>query len=248
MRVLLPPSEAKRNGGDENRPLQLAGLSHPDLGAVRRTVLEATTALAGDPVAMSAALKLGASLQFEIVRNLALNSSPTIAAIERYTGVLFDALDSPSLDAPARRFAGSHVLIHSALFGLLKADDPIPAYRLSHDSKLPGLVLKKLWREPVSAQLSAGAGVILDLRSETYGQLGPAPVRAGSVFVRVASESAEGRRRALSHFNKSAKGTFVRALCLAGIDHPTIDSVLSWAGGNGFRLDRGAPGQLDLIV
>ena len=59
-------------------------------------------------------------------------------AIDRYTGVLFDALDAPSLDADAREFARETVVVHSALFGLVGALDEIPAYRLSHDSRLPG--------------------------------------------------------------------------------------------------------------
>ena len=54
--------------------------------------------------------------------------------------------------------------------------------------------------------------MILDLRSEGYVDLGPAPARADSVFVRVVSVEDDGRRRALNHFNKHAKGRFTRAL------------------------------------
>ena len=197
---------------------------------------------------MSAALKLGVSQQFEITRNRELRSSPTIAALERYTGVLYDALDVGTLDVSARQFAGDHVLIHSAMFGLLGADDPIPAYRLSHDSKLPALSLKKLWRERVSAALAASEGVILDLRSEAYVELGPAPGGPGTAFLRVVSDSADGHRRALNHFNKKGKGEFVRALCEAAIDHQSIESVLEWCAGAGIRLEHAAEGELNLIV
>ena len=197
---------------------------------------------------MSAALKLGVSQQFEITRNRELRSSPTIAALERYTGVLYDALDVGTLDVSARQFAGDHVLIHSALFGLLGADDPIPAYRLSHDSRLPALPLRKLWRERVSAALAALEEVILDLRSEAYVELGPAPAGPRTAFLRVVSDSADGQRRALNHFNKKGKGEFVRALCEAAIDHQSIESVLEWCAGVGIRLERGAEGELTLIV
>jgi len=197
---------------------------------------------------MSAALKLGVSQQFEITRNRELRSSPTIAALERYTGVLYDALDVGTLNVSAREFARAHVLIHSALFGLLGADDPIPAYRLSHDSRLPALPLRKLWREHISAVLAASDGVVLDLRSEAYVELGPAPAGPKTAFLRVVSDSADGPRRALNHFNKKGKGQFVRALCEAGIDHQSIDSVLEWSVGAGLRLERKAEGELNLIV
>jgi len=246
--LLLPPSETKRDGGDADAPLNLARLSHPSLTVPRRSVLAATRALSRNRATMSAALKLGVSQQFEITRNRELRSSPTIAALERYTGVLYDALDVATLNVSGRQFAGDHVLIHSALFGLLGADDPIPAYRLSHDSKLPALPLKKVWRERISAALAASDDIILDLRSEAYVELGPAPVGPGIVFLRVVADSADGKRRALNHFNKKGKGEFVRALCEAAIDHQSIDSVLEWAGAEGIRLERGATGELDLVV
>jgi cytoplasmic iron level regulating protein YaaA (DUF328/UPF0246 family) len=197
---------------------------------------------------MAAALKLGASQQFEVTRNRQLRSSPTTSALERYSGVLYDALDARTLSPAARTFAGDHLLIHSALFGLLGADDPIPAYRLSHDSKLPALPLRKLWRESISAVLAASDGVILDLRSSGYVELGPAPTGPRSIFLRVVSDSASGHRRALNHFNKKGKGEFVRAMCEAAIDHSSIDSVLEWALSDGIRLERGAAGELDLVV
>jgi hypothetical protein len=58
----------------------------------------------------------------------------------------------------------------------------------------------------------------------------------------------EGRRRALNHFNKKGKGEFVRLVLEAGIVHADVTSLLSWAVDAGVRLERGAPGELDLIV
>jgi cytoplasmic iron level regulating protein YaaA (DUF328/UPF0246 family) len=246
--LLLPPSETKRDGGDADAPLDLSRLSHPVLTGPRRAALAATRALSSNRATMATALKLGASQQFEVTRNRQLRSSPTTSALERYSGVLYDALDARTLSPAARAFAGDHLLIHSALFGLIGADDPIPAYRLSHDSKLPALPLRKLWRESISAVLAASDGLILDLRSSGYVELGPVPPGPRSIFLRVVSDSASGHRRALNHFNKKGKGEFVRALCEAAIDHTSIDSVLEWALCDGIRLERGAAGELDLVV
>ncbi len=58
MRILLPPSETKRDGGT-GAPLDLRALSFPALSKHRATALGALTRLARDPDAMMRALKLG---------------------------------------------------------------------------------------------------------------------------------------------------------------------------------------------
>ena len=186
MLVLLPPSETKRDGGD-GPALALDRLSFPGLEEPRVAALASTIELAADAEATMRALKLGPRQAGEVERNRRLQASPTMPTIDRYTGVLFDALDAPSLDHDARAYAARHLVVHSALFGLLGGGDPIPAYRLSHDSLLPGLRLRQHWRPSIAAELEAAEGLIVDLRSEGYVELGPAPVRADSVFVRVVS-------------------------------------------------------------
>jgi cytoplasmic iron level regulating protein YaaA (DUF328/UPF0246 family) len=250
--LILPPSESKRDGGIV-RPLDLAALSFAELAPARAHVVDAAVALASDVEATMRALKLGPRQAAEVERNRALWSAPTMPAIDRYTGVLFDALDAASLDARARRFAASHLAVHSAMFGLVGALDRIPAYRLSHDSRLPGIRLKHVWSECLGEVLAARPGLIVDLRSEGYTELGPAPVRSGSVYVRVVSVDDGGRRRALNHFNKHAKGRFTRAYLEQRPRLRSVDGLLEWARGAGFRLDLGsdrlgAPLELELVA
>ncbi len=197
---------------------------------------------------MAAALKLGARQRDEIDRNRRVTTSPTLPAIDRFTGVLYDALDAPTLPAAGRERARSCVAIASALFGLVGAADPIPAYRLSADSRLPGLTLRAHWRDRVSRELKAVPGLILDLRSESYAALGPAPSRPDSLYLRVLGEGPGGAVRALNHFNKRAKGELTRALLTADALPNTVDELLDWASGAGFRLARGEPGELALTV
>jgi cytoplasmic iron level regulating protein YaaA (DUF328/UPF0246 family) len=245
--ILLPPSETKRHGGD-GPPLDLATLSFLELTTARRQALAALKALSRNLAAATGMLRLGPSSATEAARNRVVTTSPTMPAIDRYDGVLFEELDAASLSEAARRFAGEHLAIGSALFGLSGALDPIPAYRLSHDSRLPGTTLGRIWRAPLAATLAAREGLILDLRSEGYAALGPAPDRADSVYVRVVSEDGEGRKRALNHFNKKGKGAFARRLLLAGIDHADVGSLLEWAAAEGIHLEPGVAGELDLVV
>lgn len=248
MLILLPPSETKRDGGAAGTSLDLAALSFPALAAARRSVSVELRKLSGNLTTMAAALKLGAGQQHELLRNREVRTSPTMPAVDRYTGVLYDALDAGTLPADAREFAARHLVVHSALFGLVRATDEVPAYRLSHDSRLPSLPLKKVWREPIAAVLADYDGLILDLRSEAYVALGPAPQREGSYFLRLVAEGSDGAKRALNHFNKKGKGEFVRSLLLAGIDHPDVDSLLAWANEAGHTLGYGKPGELQLEV
>lgn len=253
MLLLLPPSETKRDGGSGG-PLSLDALSFDDLRAPRERLIGALVDLAGDRDAMMRALKLGPRQAAEVARNRELGTSPTMPAIDRYTGVLFDALDAPSFDEAAREFAARTVCVHSALFGLVGALDPIPAYRLSHDSRLPGLRLKPFWRDHLVGVLDREPGLIVDLRSEGYAELGPAPARRGSVYVRVVSVDDTGRKRALNHFNKQAKGRFTRAVLEQRPELDTVDGLLDWAGERGFSMrlgdDRGAasPREVELVA
>jgi cytoplasmic iron level regulating protein YaaA (DUF328/UPF0246 family) len=247
--ILLPPSETKRDGGDANVPLDLSALSFPVLTQRRRTALAGLRAVSRTIDGSMSALKLGSTQRFEIDRNRAISKSATMPAIERYTGVLYDALDVASLDSAARAFVGAHVIIHSALFGLVRADDPLPAYRFSHDSRIPGTSLARLWTAANATALESIAGdhaVILDLRSESYVHLGTAP--GHSVFLRVVTEGAGGVRRALNHFNKHGKGEFVRLLAKAGLEFDSLDELIAWAPTVGLRLEPGEPCELVLVV
>jgi cytoplasmic iron level regulating protein YaaA (DUF328/UPF0246 family) len=245
--ILLPPSETKRLGGIES-PLDLQNLMYPSLGSKRRVLVRALQSLAKHPEAMMSALKLGHTQSGEVERNRVLSSSATMPAIDRYTGVVYDALDAPSLSPADRDWAGRNVLVHSALFGPVGALDLLPAYRLSCDSRLPEHPLKKHWAAAVGGVLAGSEGLLLDLRSHGYVGLGPAPVRPDSLYLRVVTEAVDGRTRALNHFNKKAKGSFTRALIRHGQSFDTARELLDWAPGAGFDVRPGAAGELDLVV
>jgi cytoplasmic iron level regulating protein YaaA (DUF328/UPF0246 family) len=248
MIVLLPPSETKRDGGAHGSALELSALRYPGLRAERAAVLAAVKTLSRNLTVSMGALGLGPTQRFEIDRNRVLATAPVMPAIDRYTGVLYDGIAAESLSDTARAWIVEHVLVNSALLGLVGAGDGIPAYRLSHDSRLPGLSLKKHWKGALGAALAAEPGLLLDLRSESYAALGPLPVREGAYYLRVVTRTAAGQKKALTHFNKKGKGVFVRALAEAGIDHPDVASLLSWAAAAGIELAPGRPGELELFV
>lgn len=249
MLILLPPSETKRPGG-RRTPLQLERLALPVLRPQREAVIEALMTLAEDADAAARVLKLSARQLGEIEVNAALRHGPTLPAVDRYTGVLYDALDAPSLDAAARRWLGKHALIHAAAFGPVGALDRIPAYRLGAAVTVPGLPpLRRVWADAVTAALAQhSAPFILDLRSEAYVALGPVPVTAGAAYVRVVTSGEDGQVRALNHFNKAAKGVLARTLAEQRPAVRSVRGLLRWAAESGVALEPGPAEELLLHV
>ncbi|MFB8190206.1 YaaA family protein [Microbacterium sp. NPDC055988] len=246
MKILLPPSETKREGGHD-APLDITSLTLPSLSAHRSAVLDALVDLAADEEASRRVLKLSERQMGEIAHNRDLRTAPTMPAVDRYTGVLFDALDAASLSAASRRWLGEHVWIHSAPLGPIGALDAVPTYRLAAGTSLPGVpALRKHWADPTSAAIAeASTSFVLDLRSEAYVALGPVPDTVPSAYVRVVTEHG----RALNHFNKRSKGLLVRALAEERPRVGSLRSLRRWADGRGIVLrDAQQAGVLEMVV
>lgn len=246
MKILLPPSETKRPGGS-GAPLALEALALPDLASRRGEVVDALVSLAHDPAESKRVLKLSDRQLDEISHNRVLRSAPTMPAVDRYTGVLYDALDAASLSAPARRWLGAHVWVHAAPFGPVGALDGIPSYRLAAGTSLPGVApLRRHWADAVRAVIAQEEpDFVLDLRSEAYVALGPVPASVPSAYVRVVTEQG----RALNHFNKKAKGELVRALAEARPRARGLRGLETWAASSGILIRRAEEdGVIELVV
>lgn len=256
MLILLPPSEGK-TAPRRGTPLDLATLSSPGLTTARARLLDSLVELCrGDPDVAAATLGLGPGQRDLIGRNADLLDAPTARADAVYTGVLYDSLGLAALDPVARRRASARVAVTSALFGLVRAGDRIPAYRLSGDAKLPGTgSVAGVWRDALGPAITdaLGRGLLVDLRSGTYGAFWrPTPELSDRVAtVRVLHESG-GRRSVVSHFNKATKGRLVRALLEDGASPRTPEQLAAALTGLGWTVETGeltAKGtQLDVVV
>jgi cytoplasmic iron level regulating protein YaaA (DUF328/UPF0246 family) len=223
--VLLPPSEGKAlpTGGP---PLDLRSLSLPRLTPARRTVLTALARLCRtDPTTARAVLGLSERQATEVTRNAGLRRAPTAPAAQLYTGVLYGALDHAGADRAVRARLDDWVLVASGLWGMVRLDDRIPAYRLPGGTTLPGPGrLATFWRDPLARALAPMArdDVVLDLRSGTYAAAwAPPPER--TVVVRVVHDR-QGTRTVASHANKATKGRLLRALATTLVASPDPDT------------------------
>ncbi|CAB4615859.1 MAG: peroxide stress protein YaaA [Actinobacteria bacterium] len=198
MLFLLPPSESKAVGGS---PLGIdkVALIFAAMQPAREVVFEA-------------------AVKAKLVEP-DLQSAPTLPAIDRYNGTLYAAIHGRGLKGTPTEFneltnaererAKESIFIQSALFGLIPATSLIPNYKFSADSKLPGLNLKQHWADSHDVTWNRLVGQkVIDLRSKQYAELAPIPGSFDSLTVEVFDiESA----KAMNHFNKKAKGQFIRA-------------------------------------
>lgn len=215
----------------------------PGAHRVRAALVDELVALDGDTARR--ALGLTGRQTVELARNAALRTAPTLPALLRYTGVLYDALDARSLRRGARARAAARLAVVSALFGLLGADERVPAYRLSAGSVLPRAgSVRSLWRPVLGPVLAAVDvdGPVVDLRSGPYAALAPAP---GAVVVRVVDD---GRGAPVSHANKVHKGRLARLLVEAPREVSGPDGVARITPRGGLRVERAGERALDVVV
>jgi len=148
--------------------------------------------------------------------NARLEESPTLPAIKRYTGVMYDAIDYPSLDRDAREAFDHSVIIMSGLFGMVRPLDMIPAYKLKMGAKLlRSGTCAAIWKPLISKSLAGNAekaGVIWDLLPNEHSAawnplVVPHKIR---ITVKFALRSANGQLKTVTHFSKLLKGAFVR--------------------------------------
>jgi cytoplasmic iron level regulating protein YaaA (DUF328/UPF0246 family) len=219
MIFLLPPSETKEPGGKKMAKV----LSHKELNKTRKLLQLALIEICKSPTIAAKALKLGPKQLGEIAVNLDLANPKCLPALDRYTGTLYDALKAGGVTSGMRTRASKAVFIQSSLFGLISAGDEIPNYRFSAGSKLPGLNLKKLWQEahePVWPRLSKE--IVIDMRSNSYAELAPVPENLSCYSLDVVLEDKRGKRTRLNHFNKQAKGQFLRSALIISPAPKTI--------------------------
>jgi cytoplasmic iron level regulating protein YaaA (DUF328/UPF0246 family) len=166
-----------------------------------------------------------------------LRTAAAIPAAELYTGVLFAALGLADLP-------WEEVLITSALWGVVRPGDRIPAYRLDMSGKLPGVSgLAAYWREPLRAALP-DRGLVLDLRSGSYAAAWR-PRRATHLAVRGFTEAPDGKRTVVTHMAKRVRGEVARLVLQAGgAQRPEEVAEIATAGGLRVELSDGA---LDVI-
>lgn len=236
--ILLPPSEGKTPGGSGpvwdtdtmsfGLDVQRAQLAGSLKRSMRKSEQERSKLLGVKGAALAAATR----------SNLNIEASPTMPALKRYSGVLYDVLDADTLSPQAKRRLDRTIVIFSGLFGLVVPSDPIPDYKLKMGASLPGIGrLSTFWRSELSNALGARVPgrEVWNLLPNEHDAAWANPTGAVQTSVRFLERRSDGSMFAVSHWNKYFKGALVRLL----LEEPetTPESLADWRHPAGWRLD-----------
>lgn len=253
MLLIVPPSEGK-NAPADGTPVDLAELSFPELTRHRKKMISGLRKLSRGPRTEALKqLKLGPKSRVELDWNRTLTTAAAATAATVYSGVLFERLDLDGLSADARLRAAERLLIASALWGVLRPGDRIPAYRHAAGARLPGLPTTTThWQAPLGAALPADE-LLVDFRSGSYRGMWRGPSDAPTVTVNVFREGPKGRT-VVSHFAKATRGDVARVLLEdadAWTAPATPESVAERVTAAGWTVELGTPdaaGTVELAV
>lgn len=187
--ILIPPSEGKRSGGS-GPPIEASETTKLILKRYERASKHHDQILGVKGDALAHAREA----------NRSVLTAATMPAIERYTGVVYDALDYDTMSDDGKAFCDENVRIISALFGLVAPQDPIPDYKL----KIEKLETWKTWKPIISK--SVEETYVIDLLPKAH-------ARAVHYDDGVRVEFIAQNGKALGHFGKHIKGRFIRWLC-----------------------------------
>ena len=214
--ILIPPSEGKSSGG-EGRPWSETDHFFKDLQEPRHEVIKALKkSMKEAELSRSKLLGVKGKKVGEATKaNLSVAKSATMPAIERYTGVLYDALNYSSLSSSLQKKIDNQVVIFSGLWGALKPQDLIPDYKLKMGAKLPQLgVLSRFWRPHLTSVLPlSNTECVWDLLPGEH-SAGWDPLIAGKrIRVKFLDDIMKNGKQQLvsvSHWNKLLKGALVQ--------------------------------------
>ena len=137
-------------------------------------------------------------------------------AIAVYSGVLYKALDFPTLSASAKARCEKSVVIISAKYGALSPSDRIEFYK----EKINSAAMR-----PIVEKKLAGykQDLIIDCRSSTYQAVWSAPAEV-TVAIR-ASTVVDGERKVITHMSKKTRGEVTRALLVSRSIPKTVEDI-----------------------
>ncbi len=169
MKILLAPAETKKSGGEE-KEFHEDNFSFSSHFEKREEIFEIYENLLKHSSIEELKVWFGLKNEKEVTRyKESLKNKPSMKAIERYTGVAFDALDYENLSTKAQTYVDENVVLFSNLFGPIKANDLIPDYKYKQGAKLPNTNVEKFYNEHFSELLDDELGEeIIDIRAGYY--------------------------------------------------------------------------------
>ena len=170
--ILLPPSEGKIEGGKEKyieaKSGHAFGFLEKDRIFLLKNLLDFISKANHSDLDKLFSVKSNISNITSFLENF--DQKLTLPAIERYSGVMFSAIDYPSLDDAQKDRANNSILFIDALFGLLRLQDLIPNYKLAISAKFSDFKIDHHWKKVLKNHLEEALKdkIILDILPQAH--------------------------------------------------------------------------------
>ncbi|MFX4210675.1 YaaA family protein [Aliarcobacter butzleri] len=220
MKILFSPSETKNSGG-LNKSFDNSSFIFPELYSFREEILNKYNNF------IKTASKTQLEKLFGTKKDETINSykkdifqSLIMKAILRYEGVAYDYLEYKVLDRNEQKYIDENVLIFSNLFGVLKASDEIPDYKLKQGETFENLKIEKFYSDSFSSKLDEFLKDedVIDLRAGFYEKF--YQIKKPYITMKFIKDG-----KVVSHWAKAYRGIILRLLAQNNIQN--IDELMS---------------------
>jgi len=205
MKILLAPAETKKEGGT------LPPLNLNNFTLQKDVINEYEKFIATSNIEeLSVWFGLKNLTICEKYKRSILNL-PTMKAIQRYTGVAFEAIQYENLNQKEQEYIDKNVVIFSNLFGAINANTAIPDYKFKQGALLPSLNTEKFYKKNLKDILDEDLkDEVLDLRAGYYDKFyKPSASTITYKFLKGG--------KVVSHWAKHYRGELVRQIAVNNI-------------------------------
>ncbi|MFP4402360.1 MAG: peroxide stress protein YaaA [Candidatus Nanoarchaeia archaeon] len=218
--ILLPNSEGKVSGGDEeityrlvsnlkkyNHFIKLQPQRDYILDEIKKTIRMSSE----DELSSFFDLK-GDNLKSAISTMSALKDEECMSAIERMAGVMYNSINYAQLNKESKERFNNSVLILDALFGMLKPLDMIPNYKCKVSMRLFDMTLAKYWQKELSGyfEYECRDKLVLDLLPNSHKEMIKDMENSGDIIEIVFAKQNNNSYTLEGHASKILKGEFVQ--------------------------------------
>jgi len=153
--------------------------------------------------------------------NKNINSSWVLAAIERYSWVMYSSIDYVWMSESWKKYFEDNFIIVSGMYWLIRPLDSIWNYKLPIETKW----LKDFWWESLTHELNnIWADIIIDLLPNSYKKV----IQWNNITSKVLSinfySEKKNELKKITHWVKKIKWEYIHTLCNKG----SIDDVIVW--------------------
>ena len=168
--------------------------------------------------------------EYDHIKSLKTGTEQNYLALHLFDGLMYRNIKRDDLTKAEQAYLEKHLMITSALYGVIPAFAPIAPHRLDFLMKLKiaGKSLKSHWQSAYEESVK-GEELIFSLLSSEFETVFPKDIREKMVTFKF-MEDRDGKLKVHSTISKKARGTFLTALMKDQVTSVEEIKKLSFAG------------------